>query len=306
MRLPPRVPDWNKPRHLLNDGKYTTPDFARIRGPLGHEHPAYFPEYIESKEHPFLFCASITYPGDHNGFDIRWSGTDSPITFEKNLQEKGPSWKYATKEIFYDVNSSGYRTYDWADIDWPNAIVLFGCSVTYGVGVATDETLAYYLEQKTGRQVVNLGYPGGSNQVIATLLSILIEKYPTPYAVVLNYTTGDRYRHYFKNRYVDMGPWHLRIDPAAHEMVDLTNISVAFEQRYMDRYNELSENYCLNKMCRAMCKNTKLVTLSYFEYMAHIMRTDFMVPTEKGARDLLHPGSESHFVTAAEIAKRLV
>ena len=295
---------WDNERHFLDDGKFHMDVVHRTME--GIENPAYFPGYIDNKEHPLFFCNSITHRDIDGNLTFDWCGSDGPNEFEKNKVKMGPSWKYLTKKVNYKINSSGYRTYDWNQIDWPNAILLLGCSSTYGVGVAEDETLSYYLENLTGRQVVNLGTPGGSNSLISYLCALVLEKFSTPYAIVVNWTTGDRYRHFFKNRYFDVGPWNSKkVSGLVEERVDGLNLSLAWENRYINRYHELAENYYISKTVKAMCQSTKYVTLSYFDYMAHINRADICISADPLARDLIHPSSKIHETAATEIYKLL-
>jgi len=300
---------WTGERGFLNDGKYNAPNNYVAGVEYGKENPPYFPGYIENENHPFMFCNSLTHPDpqDSTKLSFNFSGSDGPKEFEKNKIKKGPDWKYLTKEITYNVNSSGYRTHEWKDINWKDAILLFGCSCTYGIGVAEDETMSYYLEKLTGRQVVNLGYPGGSNSVIATLCAIALEKYGNPYAVVANWTTGDRYRHYFKDQYREVGPWdHSSVTKNEFDRtVQNIDLSTAWESRYLDRYNELAENYYISKIVKTLCRGSKYVSMSYFGYMAHINRADFYVPFRLEARDLLHPSAEDHEISAKKIVELL-
>lgn len=295
---------WEGERHFLDDGKFHMDVVHRTNE--GVENPAYFPGYIENKEHPLFFCNSITHRDLEGNLLFDWSSSDGPKDFERNKSKMGADWKYLTKQVRYNVNSSGYRTYEWNQIDWPNAIVLLGCSNTYGVGVAEDETLAFYLEKLTGKQVVNLGYPGGSNGLISNLCALTLEKFPTPSAVVVNWTTGDRYRHYFKNRYYDVGPWNSKkVSGLAEEYVDGLSLSQAWETRYINRYHEVAENYLISKTVKAMCRGIKYVTLSYFDYIAHFNRADIFISADTSARDLVHPGSHIHEEAAKEIYKLL-
>lgn len=295
---------WDGERHFLEDEKFHME--VVHRNMEGIEYPAYFPGYVDNKEHPLFFCNSLTHRDNSGNILNIWSSSDGPKEFERNKIKMGPDWKYLTKQVEYKVNSSGYRTYEWDDIDWPNAILLLGCSNTYGVGVAEDETLAYYIEKSTGRQVVNLGTSGGSNSLISHLCALTLEKFPTPYAVVVNWTTGDRYRHFFKNRYFDIGPWNSKtVTGVAEEYLDGLNLSQTWESRYINRYHEVGENYYISKAVKAMCRGIKYVTLSYFDYMAHINRADIYVSANTNARDLVHPGTEIHEQAAKEIYKLL-
>lgn len=295
---------WDGERHFLNDGKFHMDVVHRTNE--GIENPAYFPGYIDNKEHPLFFCNSLTHKDLEGNISTRWSGSDGPKDFERNKAKMGPTWKYLTKEITYNVNSSGYRTHEWDSIDWPNAILLLGCSNTYGTGVAEDETLSYYLEQLTGKQVVNLGTPGGSNSLISHLCALTLEKFPIPSAVVVNWTTGDRYRHFFKNRYFDIGPWNSKkVTGVVEERIDGLNLSQTWENRYINRYHEVAENYFISKAVKAMCRGIPYVTTSYFDYMAHINRTDCYVSANTEGRDLIHPGASIHQEAAEKIYKLL-
>lgn len=294
---------WQGERHFLDDGKFHM-NVTDVTD-KGIEHPAYFPGYIEDKNHPLLFCNSLTHRDKQGNVMSTWSGSDSPDNFEKNKSRAPKGWKYFNKEIVYKVNNSGYRTYNWDEVNWEDSILLLGCSCTYGVGVAEDETLAYLLEKISGKKVINLGSPAGSNSLIVTLLSLALEKFPKPKAVVINWTAGDRYRHYFRNRFFDVGPWNSKNLFGKSEIVDGISIGDAWESRYLNRYNELAENFYLAKMAKAMCSSTKYVSLSYFDYIAHYTRSDFFVPADISARDMLHPGANIHLQAAKQIHKLL-
>ncbi len=295
---------WDGERHFLDDGKFHME--VVHKNMEGIEYPAYFPGYIDNKEHPLFFCNSLTHKDLDGNILTEWASSDGPKDFERNKKKMPATWKYLTKKVTYKVNSSGYRTHEWKDIDWPNAILLLGCSNTFGVGVDEDETLSYYLEQLTGRQVVNLGTPGGSNSLISYLCALSLEKFPNPYAVVVNWTTTDRYRHFFKNRYFDVGPWNSKkITGVEEEYVDGLNLSSVWEGRYINRYHEVGENFYISKSVKAMCRGIKYVTLSYFDYVAHINRVDIHIKANTTARDLIHSGTEIHKEAAQKIFKLL-
>ena len=295
-------PIWTNLRHDLKDGKYFDPSGLQVPFDKSREeYPPYFPGYIESEEHPFTFTPSLTHvvPGTMQ-LSNKWAGTDGPKQFEKNKAELGPNWKYATKDITYDVNASGFRTREWKDIDWANSIVVLGCSCTFGVGLAEDEIMTSLLEKELNRPVINLGVPGGGNGVMMQISSMLINKFPTPYGVVINWSTPDRFRQFFKNGYHDVGAWDAKEVSGSHNIRDSVNISLLWQNRYINRYNELCEAYYDSKITEAMWKGRtkKYATMSFFPHTAHYMRVDKFVPIESNARDLLHPGASSHELAA--------
>jgi hypothetical protein len=301
------LPDWSLDRRLdLQDGKFV------LEGSVDHqgrEFPPRFPGYIQNKEHPFTFCNSLTYYDKHTDDmpNIYWAGTDSKENFEKNKKIQGPDWKYNSKQVVYNVNESGYRTYQWKDVDWRNAIFLFGCSCTYGVGLAEDEVMSSVLEKLTGKQVVNLGFPGGSNHVILNNLVALADKVAMPYAVVILWTGLDRYRHYLKNDYIEMGPWYADNStiPVRTELED-TKLSDAWYHRFSNRYHEMCESYYIAQTAKVLCRyRTNLITGSFFDHVAHATRADKHFYFKPEARDFLHPGAEAHHDVAKYIYEQL-
>ena len=99
-------------------------------------------------------------------FSVNFNGTDTEEAFEENLKIMSKDWSYREKKIVYNFNSDGYRTYDFNTVDWKNSIVVLGCSCVFGAGLAEDETISYNLEQLTGRQTINMGVSGASNELI--------------------------------------------------------------------------------------------------------------------------------------------
>lgn len=279
------IPPWNiKSRMTLDDGKHNSA-FS----------PVWFPPYIENPERPFTFCDIYSDP--------KWSTTDNKESFLKNLKVMPDDWRYRTKEIEYKVNSNGYRTYEWDQINWKEAIVLLGCSCTYGIGLAEDETISYYLQQLTGRQVVNLGFPGGSNDLILQNSTALLEYFGAPYSVVINWTCTDRFRYFFKDGYHDAGSWLANSPPISLEGVNISNL---WKSIYRDRTNELVMAYHIGKTAKWIWHNkTHYRTVSYFDLSAHYLRADKFFEIDNKARDRLHPGYENAKAVATYLASTL-
>ena len=130
----------------------------------------------------------IKQPGTHS-----FLHGDAESEFRKNLKVKPKDWYYRTNKVEYTLNSNKFRTKEFKDIDWKNSIVLVGCSLTFGLGVTDEDTIAAHLQKNTGKNVVNLGQTGISNSVIAYNSYYLKENYPTPLAVVNIWTTMMRW-----------------------------------------------------------------------------------------------------------------
>lgn len=284
------VPNWKKyKKDSIDDGKF---NFPYVNGPFRHFSHIGIPGYIENTDHPFTFNNSLTHGTRY------FSSNDGPKEFIKNLKEMPEDWKYRNKEVEYKVNKSGYRCKEWKDIDWKESIVLLGCSCTFGVGLAEDETISYHLSRLTGREVVNLGYSSGSNELIVNNCASLIKNFEMPYGVVINWTTTDRLRFYTENDYFDLGPWTNKSD-------QVPDMEKYWEDTFVDPGNELAKNYYWSTYTDAMFQNrTKYSKVSYFGLTAHYTRSDQFFEIDNGARDRIHPGEKNSIEVAEFIQKK--
>jgi hypothetical protein len=104
-----------------------------------------------------------------------WCGSDTEELYKANLERRPPGWVWENRPVEYRWNQEGYRCLDWADVDWPNTHAVMGCSHVTGVGVDEKDTITHQLAQQLGEPTVNLGYAGGSCQVIMYNTMRLIE-----------------------------------------------------------------------------------------------------------------------------------
>jgi len=263
-----------------------------------------FPGYIAAKKwYPFGFCNALTHEIE-GVFSNKWCATDDPESFKKNMYKQPQDWHYRTKEVEYLVNHSGFRTQEWNRIDWANSIVLFGCSNTFGVGLAEDETISSAIERATGRYVVNLGIPAASNQLILNLCAALSERFGTPYGVVINWTSPNRLRHYNDHVYSDLGPWDAPPNPTT--TIEGQNISKLWADVFFNPTNELAMNYYTAQAARAMwAHRTNYIAFSYFRETARQTRSDHWFEIDNQARDCIHPGRANSQTVADFVARKL-
>ena len=277
------IPDWlSLEKTELSNSKFT---LIQAKVP--------FPGYIDNSDHPFGYCNALTNDS------IDWASSDSPAEFEKNLKHMPSDWKYRTQSVTYKVNASGYRTEEWNDIDWKNSIVILGCSCTFGVGLSEHETISSVLCKLTGRQVINLGVPGGSNELILHNASMLFERFGTPYGVVVNWTTTDRMRYFQRHTVVDVGPW----DEHNHN----DNLHKLYNSMVGNEYNLQMRNYFISRAMNAIWQGrTNYISLSYFDVSAHYMIADAVFTIDNEARDCNHPGYNNSITVAKYIKDRLI
>ncbi len=124
--------------------------------------------------------------------------TDNYETHQKNLEKKPKDWYYRNHKVNYTLNSYGYRTNEFKDIDWKNSIVLFGCSHMFGEGVDDNDTISANLERLMGVPIINMGMSGTSIQFALHNSLMLYKKYGPPRAVLYGLTGLTRYTFYHK------------------------------------------------------------------------------------------------------------
>lgn len=255
------------------------------------------PSYI-NPDHPFSVCPSLTIPGADGLPTNKFCSTDDQVKFLKNLKTQPENWRYRTKDVTYKVNSSGYRAKEWNTIDWKNAVVLLGCSCTFGVGQAEDETVHHFLEKILRRPIVNLGFPSGSNHLIIQNCLALIENFGYPYAVGVLWTPTDRFRFFGKDVSIDLGAWNSPL--LGNRLVeDGANLADLWAQRYMSPTNEAMELFYLAKTFKLLFKDRcKTGAISYFHNAAQISNSAKSVKIDNDARDLLHPGPKNSLESA--------
>jgi hypothetical protein len=130
-----------------------------------------------------------------------WEGfegcrNDTHDLFKNNLKTQPKDWIYRSKEISYSHNEQGFRENAFKDIDWGESIVIFGCSIVEGLGLALEDTIASQLNCMLKIPTVNLGIAGSAVDLAFFNSIILYNNYPRPKAVVHIWTSPHRYTEF--------------------------------------------------------------------------------------------------------------
>lgn len=257
----------------------------------------HFPWYFNKKEF-FKINTSIQkemdfYPADHEN------------TFKQNLLTQPEDWHYRTKKVNYLLNTYGYRAPEFDAIDWSESVVLFGCSCTFGIGVAEDETISYLLSQKLNRPVINMGWPGGSNMNMLINSLVLAQSSKTPYAVVFLWSTTDRIPLFTDRQLYNIGPWDTRENQKHVEYRDSYNdvYTNLYENHNFFIQNETMYSYFTSQFAKEIWKNkTKYITGTFFDNTALSMDIENVFKIDNKARDLVHPGLGSNQIAADSLS----
>lgn len=230
----------------------------------------------------------------------QWFDQDTEDLYKKNLKYQPNDWYYRNKKIEYNLNSAGYRTREFTQINWSKSIVIFGCSCLFGVGNAEEDTITGQIEKITGIPTINLGVPGSSSTFSLHNAAILNDSYPTPKAIVNLWTSPFRCPYYTEDRVMQCGNWNYdRFKIGYHWNVDK---------------NHASMNLKLNSMISKQLWQFKTLyyELSMFSTTAKYLECDFVKQVDN-ARDIrkengaiiAHPGKITNKITAEKIIKSL-
>jgi hypothetical protein len=132
--------------------------------------------------------------------------SDSRELFEIN-RKKFPEKNLENFNISYNLNSNGYRAPEWDTVDWKNSIVIFGCSIVFGIGLPKEETISYKLEKLLNQPVINLGVPGSGPTYTLHNSQLIFKNFGIPKIVISLWSSFDRIHIYNKDNIKLYGSW---------------------------------------------------------------------------------------------------
>ena len=242
-----------------------------------------------------------------------WIGTDT----EENYKNRGNK-RYSTTDISYELNSNGYRCPEF-DIGVKQQPLFIGCSVTFGVGLKTDEIWTHHiyewLRKKYPRNVSqynNLSNGGsGWDYVARTLMQVVPILQPS---IVIAYMPTITRRELFWGRNNIGFQWV----PNTGQLVDtpLQYIERLATQDQYTFYRTMMNLRMIEFVCSS--SNTKLIWTTWDYEAEKVLK---LYPPQSGyfdslrssvgsrvpdfARDGLHPGPNSHLNITDDFKKAL-
>jgi hypothetical protein len=147
-------------------------------------------------------------PANHNGKDNEcFMSTDSEDAFKKSLIYMPADWSYRTKQVRYNTNSLGYRTKELEDINQNNFFIAYGCSFTFGIGLAEDELWTNTVANELGIECLNLGMGGaGMDLIYLNTLTYLKNTHVRPKFVIIQCPEVSRLLLRSLDHYLLLGP----------------------------------------------------------------------------------------------------
>ena len=220
-----------------------------------------------------------------------YARTDDEESFLKNLKTQPADWRYRTVEVNYTLNSSNYRTNSFDRIDWSESVVIFGCSMVFGVGLDDSETIDSAFYKLTGIPAINMGSCSTSMMFSLYNSTILNKNYPTPKAVIQLWTGINRCTHFTSDKIVNYGSWNI-------------------EEPFNRYWNQDETNPVANALfCQMNSRQLWQDKTTYYEASAFGSTADALecdqLKNIDYSRDLLHPGHLTAQLTAETIADKL-
>lgn len=220
-----------------------------------------------------------------------FADSDTGSRYRKNLALHDHLWPWRHRVVTYTVNSVGLRAPELTTIDWSQCIVCFGCSMTFGTGVSDLDTWPQQLSQQLGVHTVNMGQPGGSVQLMWANSVRMIAAGIRPRAVVYYWPDSSRSCEIqVDDRVVNWGSW--RTDTTAH----VGQLGTAWMA------NAHHHTAMAHLFIQSLQWSVPRLDFTWCETLAHC--AEFVKPCVDLARDMRHPGPQSHAELAAVVAKR--
>lgn len=215
-------------------------------------------------------------------------GSDSETNFKNNIINQPEDWIYRTKEVNYIRNSHGHRCAESVS----NEFIMFtGCSITEGIGLALENTYPYIVANTLGKEYYNLALNGFGPDMVSLNLSTWCLNNPVPSLVVIQWPEAHRKFELVNGTAVPVGPWGDRKDNIEYISEDMwNNFERVITTPYMEHYFNILRTTTLNYL---QSKNIPVV---------EIMPEDIQIVDR--ARDLSHPGIESHKLLASRVLDR--
>lgn len=217
----------------------------------------------------------------------KFAGTDTAELFIENLKIMPEEWHYRLKTITYSRNKFGYRGPEFEGVNWNNSIIVLGCSNVFGIGVAEDETLPYFIQNNTGITTVNMGIAASSIYHSYYNIMSIIEAGNTPIAIVHVYSALDRLLYFYPKSHVSIGHW-----VTANEDKNDHNYKL-YTSWNLHESNTLSQAKLIQRTLRLLCKYVNYIECSYFKTSAELLNIKLLDSIDF-ARDLVHPGRLSN------------
>lgn len=227
--------------------------------------------------------------------------SDSESLFEDNLKTAPKDWIYRDKQISYKRNQFGHRSKDISNLA-DEFILITGCSLAEGIGLAEEDTFPHLIAKELGLDYYNLAVASSGPDLIYKNLSLWFDNIKRkPSMIIIQHTFPDRAFIPKNGGILPLGPWFDRIPKGMLER----NETDAFENLIV---SEFAEHYfhIMRSQFNTMCKSLAIPVYEIAPPRLSLDGVVAQIETKDFARDLKHPGIESHRAVASQVVRAIV
>jgi hypothetical protein len=225
--------------------------------------------------------------------DRLWEHSHSEEQFRHDLEKMPHDWYYRNITIHYKYNSLGHRSKEIEEVDLDNYILCTGCSHTEGIGVEEDMIYPHVLADKLNCDYYNLGLGAtGIDIVLHNLIIWFSTVTKKPKALIIQWPDYTRMiTGADSNNLEPKGLWYNNDDYAKF-------VNLGIDLEFFDA-KKIMAHYIVQSFD---------VPTVYFGLHKVIPFNDDTIiePIIDRARDLAHPGIESHKQFAESIYDHLI
>jgi hypothetical protein len=219
-----------------------------------------------------------------------WYGSDSKESFDKNLLDPiSRAWVvdagWVENEITYKFNKQGFRSIEF-DTDISAGMAL-GCSFTQGVGVLQEHSWPSIVSKKIQYPIWNLGIGAGSMDTVFRLLDYWLPILKPKFVLV---ACPSKYRIEICNSDGTFNNFLPAHTPHGEQLA-------LYKEWIMHEANS-DLNFKKNLLAIASLCNQHSIPL-------HELSVDKDFISDHKARDLIHPGAQSHCDFADKMIQKL-
>jgi len=243
---------------------------------------------------------------------VNWYGFDNKARFQENTKKLPDVMAVWQDQIFdYTINSQGFRTSEFLRVDWVNSVVVLGCSIVFGEGLNNTDCLTYRLSEIISRPVINLGISGAGPDLIFYNALALQHQYPQLQRVIIVWPGADRLTEFTDRDARCYGAWNCDSNNSKeltgwHRIYATMNAKPEHRAHILRMYSYALQIIWGERLCEftwapetADHIGCKLLNGDRSNWdRTDLIRGDL-------ARDLVHPGRDSHRAWAQQIAKSL-
>lgn len=147
------------------------------------------------------------------GTTIPFSGSDNYENLTKRLKTEPADWYYRSANISYCFNSFGHRCKEPNEVDFDNYILAVGCSHTEGVGLELEKAYPHQLSSMLGCDYYSLGIGGTGIDVMIHNLTLWLNTYKRPKALVIQWPDRSRYLTFAEDNEHEIGSKDFMLTP---------------------------------------------------------------------------------------------